>query len=1122
MVKQFPKLTLIRSEPPQSDGDPRRKSAAFELVAPGDLGQAEQAAVQTILNEACPRGTLLAVGKTPRPWDLRPVVAVSGENEPSVIRTFPRDFRGATHLQARVRETFDRLTQLRELSSQTIAWGSFSEGLWYRRPLVETTLAHLLAGNELFTEEQTLSIVFNLAEEVLNWHDRGVVHGHIASSNVFVARNGKVALLDPAVGLALNQGLKNGSDYDPQSFAPEVLRGQTVAYSSDIYGVGLVYRRLFLALSRRYQFEKNREQLEQTLQPYMALANAMLDKDPLTRPALAQIHRSLADARRLASRSSSGKLVRPPHVNDQAEQSASVSSSGTTPAPERPRAGGPVPTGPSAFMQSKGPRIRTAKDEQDRRNPEPRHQHREGNAERSPAPQEERNPNSVPLKKPVRPSPVPEQRDAKLERIEVFKQERPPRTERSENPSGRIEVTPPAPQSAPERVTSLPVAPSERVEAPPPHVAQPVPPQPAPQFVPQPQAAVPPAAHVPPVLIPGAAQYQPPHAHAHQPHPQYVHAPHGQPHYGPPVGFVAPGAPQGQQLPPVTIHPYGPPSQPYVAAHGAPQHPYQPPHPQPGALPYAYPVGSQPIVYGHPQPFGASSGVYPSIPHLGGDPGGALPGEIPGYRASGRNQRLGTAQRRDTGFLPLIVLLSTALVGLYYYRQNRLHELPLVGSMFEAPPVETATVSNQELTAAWESKLPSRMMIVAEAALARPTRNRFAESLILNSVMNGDAAVPGIDVSLLRVAFDPSWEASLNEDDRRVALTLGLAALLRDRAPLELASPRDMHPGVLLALVANSGKNAARILASIPAERLTKLPPPYGPAFKELIEGDSKAHCGDEGIQHLARMGTRAIERTDEIPEFLSKDTDRRLRALALMFSQSNAVARPILDILLRHPNISLEIQQVKWARESDLGNWSELDSGDQLMVLAGFPPSKVPNDGNLERLLSHPAGSLRALAIQKLLDRQKFAHPGSYKALKLVESNPILLSPKATAQLVQMLKDPSRVKLALVKEWTNSGPPQSLIAELLLSTHDQPEATELDAGLASYLNAKGYKLEPSALRTLSQHPDRITRLFAYNEIYQLEDHETSMQFLSTARKTESDPELMRQLDQMLLDLSRE
>lgn len=426
--------------------------------------------------------------------------------------------------------------------------------------------------------------------------------------------------------------------------------------------------------------------------------------------------------------------------------------------------------------------------------------------------------------------------------------------------------------------------------------------------------------------------------------------------------------------------------------------------------------------------------------------------------------------------------------------------------------------SREELELAWLSKRPSQMSAVAEAAVRG---DDFAEMLVVGSTLKGENLPAGIDASMLRIAFDERWERELNVGDRKLALTLGLAGLLNSSSSEDLPQLDSVHPGVILGITASAGKNVTPFLNRLPISILGNLPPPVGPAFIELALGQSNISCGNEATRSFARFATRSIEDGQDLVKFLSQNTQGRLRALAILFSQDSAGARQVLDVLLNHPNLQIEHELISWARTSDLLNWSEISNSDQLLVLAGIPPTEALSPESIGKSFAHPLESMRAHAIKIGLDTIKFSHPGAWAVLKQLIDQPKLLGPKQTVQLANFLESPGKANRNDLLAWLKSEPPVELVATLVLATAKETNATKVDFEFARFLQQKNWEPKFDELVRLAEHPDKFTRFFAYTKIYGLTDVAASHRVLSTASRKEQIPEFQQQLRFMLSSLEQ-
>jgi hypothetical protein len=234
------------------------------------------------------------------------------------------------------------------------------------------------------------------------------------------------------------------------------------------------------------------------------------------------------------------------------------------------------------------------------------------------------------------------------------------------------------------------------------------------------------------------------------------------------------------------------------------------------------------------------------------------------------------------------------------------------------------------------------------------------------------------------------------------------------------------------------------------------------------------------------------------------------------MFSQNNYAAKMVLEQLLNHPNIVLNHNEIVWARSWDLMGWQELEPSDQLFVLAGAPPAELVKTENIAKLFLHPNPDLRAYAIDQALNRVKFNHPGAVAILGMLKATPEMLNSEQLARLAALLQDPAEADEKKIQALLVTEPPVEVVAQLLLSTRAQSTSSSLDTWAAMYLNSKDWKPGITELRNLSMHPDKYTRLFAYNHILQLDDEKTARVFLETALSQEQDPEYRERLELMI------
>ena len=428
--------------------------------------------------------------------------------------------------------------------------------------------------------------------------------------------------------------------------------------------------------------------------------------------------------------------------------------------------------------------------------------------------------------------------------------------------------------------------------------------------------------------------------------------------------------------------------------------------------------------------------------------------------------------------------------------------------------------SLSELRTDWKSGIPSRMKTVAELAVDAEANNKVLQDLIVSSARSGDQLPASVNTALLRIAFNDMWEVNLDAEDRRLAVALALASLLGEKIPNDFAPLDQRHPGVVLALTATAGENSSKVLAKIPGMLLTRLPPPYGPGFTRLMEAEPDLNCGDTAVLLLARFATQGIDRAQDLRAFLREHRSSRLQALALIYSHDNQLAKLVLDLMLNHPNFALDIPETNWARSWNLTQWQELEPADQLLLLAGVPPRSLSRTEDIVKLLMHPAAKLRVFAVTQVLERVSLKHPGAVALLTRLQEEPDLLTPEQLFRLLGILEQPAKVKLSRVKVWLESSPPQSIVAELLLASAKEQAGTKVDTLFANYLRERRWRGAEAELAALSQHPDPLSRLFSYDQIYRNLSEKRAEDLLGQALTYETEPRFKVQLKSMLQQLN--
>lgn len=267
----------------------------FHIIALSDLSRSEQIRVEKTVHEVNEKAAIIGVGVTPRSWDLRPVIVLGRESEPSMIRFLGPEVTLCPVYQARMKELLQRLSSFKDLESNAklVEWGTFEGQLWYRRELVDETLE---SAKKPQSFSETLRLARQLVSSVESFHSRGVIHGHIVTGNIVLGDT--VALLDPGVGVCVLQSLQKlgieefPKGYEKSSFAPELVSGGELLYGSDIYGLGVVLRDLFETFRERFPDTSHASKSNgnhSRLLTLSELIDSMCAPDATLRPSLKQV-----------------------------------------------------------------------------------------------------------------------------------------------------------------------------------------------------------------------------------------------------------------------------------------------------------------------------------------------------------------------------------------------------------------------------------------------------------------------------------------------------------------------------------------------------------------------------------------------------------------------------------------------------------------------------------------------------------------------------------------------------------------------------------------------------------------------------------------------------------------
>lgn len=386
--------------------------------------------------------------------------------------------------------------------------------------------------------------------------------------------------------------------------------------------------------------------------------------------------------------------------------------------------------------------------------------------------------------------------------------------------------------------------------------------------------------------------------------------------------------------------------------------------------------------------------------------------------------------------------------------------------------------SSGALQDAWFSNTPSRMVVVAQAAVDGDSR---AQVFITADAMKGNSR-PLVRGSLIRNAFNAQWEGQLSDSDREIILRLALARLLKGQS-IQLPPLSQAHPAIAFAIAGDmpdlQSADGGRELSEVPLASLAALPQPYGVMFDQL----EKTGVANLGVR--AARGLSHILAGDASPESIaayfsgidSKD-NARLR-VAILFPLAQRVPK-IQDLLYA----GIESADgplapvVTWFSSEDMAQWSQAPHAAHLSLILGELPSQDLTFEQYVDLLTFPDLQVREKAKVRL--GEKFFDKKAAAMLQFLASTGNHLNRFQVLTLLTALKMQGEASFALVGSLLDTKPSPLSILGLLLARAGYEKLDPINVELARYLTKTNVRLGIEDLQALSAHPEQLARAMAY------------------------------------------
>ena len=223
-----------------------------------------------------------------------------GNDKPLVIKIYKRATLNSS-LISRMKEKVKTMVRLNHHGIVKLIDGDYGwQGFYYVREFVKgQSLKELIESGEKFELERSLPIIEEVCLVLEAAHTKGIIHGGLKPSNIFIDKKGIVKVADFVIEGEIKQAMPQkvlSIMTDGKYTAPDELAGLPASSASDIFSLGMILHEIALNKLPLSQFglmgglaklrrrpmlsEEDVKDLPKYLQDVIAKA---LNKDPLLR-----------------------------------------------------------------------------------------------------------------------------------------------------------------------------------------------------------------------------------------------------------------------------------------------------------------------------------------------------------------------------------------------------------------------------------------------------------------------------------------------------------------------------------------------------------------------------------------------------------------------------------------------------------------------------------------------------------------------------------------------------------------------------------------------------------------------------------------------------------------------
>lgn len=402
------------------------------------------------------------------------------------------------------------------------------------------------------------------------------------------------------------------------------------------------------------------------------------------------------------------------------------------------------------------------------------------------------------------------------------------------------------------------------------------------------------------------------------------------------------------------------------------------------------------------------------------------------------------------------------------------HKLNLLGPA-SSPAIEDQESATIDFEAYWHSKQPSLMRLVVDYALAE-NPSALAQSEIIRAAQD-KSVVDRVRSGLLRLAFDPHWEAELTGEDRLIALGLSLSEIAPEYIST-LPPLSNAHPGVVLAVASEVPFGPEiELLKGVPIKIMHNLPGEMGRIFAGL-EALGITTVGDKSALALCHILTGKSS-PQIISAYFSERPNEKLQLILPLVA--NAEGDPMVQTILAYlTSLDGDLgDSVRWFSLDDTASWKSAKLVSKFKIALGQLPSDLSPEQYAD-LLRFPVIKLRERAVEQL---NTVTNKG------LLSSYMFLAGPGNTLTRRQTIFLSSVLSLAkgetgdsFLSKFFEMEPDPAAVVKLLLIRTEPDSIDSFSFEAARYLiNKSDYDISVEQLEKLTTHPEPLARALAYS-----------------------------------------